>query len=116
MRDRFEKLPPDLRERVEHDLRTVPPKERADRVRQSLKQRVQREVTDRLGRKVEKGELPREAVDDASGARRARPAKRNGAGESAARERLELLRNLLVENPQAFDLTPEQVERLRNSV
>lgn len=107
LRDRFDRLPPDLRDRIEKDFRKLPPPERAERVKQSVKQHVEREVKERLGRKVESGKLSREAVDDLR--------RKSADQQSNPRERLELLRKLLIDHPDAFDLTPEQLDRLKKT-
>jgi len=106
VRERFEQLPPDLRDRIERELAPLPPPERARRLAQAVRQHVDREVRERLGRKVASGELSRDAVDEL---RR----QANQVGEDP-RARLELLRKFLVDHPDAFHLTPEQRERLQN--
>ncbi len=106
LRERFDRLPPDLRRRIEHDLKSLPPQERAQRVKQFVKQHVEKAIVERLDRKVESGELPREAVDELR--RQSQQEKDDPPGA-----RLELLRRLIVDHPDAFHLTPDQVERIK---
>jgi hypothetical protein len=107
VRERFEQLPPDLRDRIERELRPLPLAEREQRVKQSVKQHLEREIRERLARKVASGELSRDAVEEL---RRQALEK-----EGDPRARLELLRNFLVEHPDAFHLTPEQVDRVKDA-
>jgi hypothetical protein len=103
LRERFDRLPPDLQKGLEHELRDAPPHERVERARRYLEREVPRRMHDALVRRVNSGELPREDVE-------ALAKKMNGKPKL---ERMRLLREFALAHPETFKLSPELRKKLR---
>jgi hypothetical protein len=103
LRERFDRLPPDLQKGLEHELRDAPPGQRAERARRYLEREVPKRMHEALDRRVKSGELPREDVE-------ALAKKMNGKSKL---ERMRLLREFALAHPETFKLSPELRKKLR---
>ena len=104
LRERFDRLPPDLRKGVERELRDAPPRERAERARRYLEREVPDRMHEALVRRVQSGELPREDVEALTRKMKGQPKL----------ERMRLLREFALAHPETFRLDPELRKALRD--
>ncbi len=103
LRERFDELPPEIRERIDDDLRPFPPHQRERSRKQLMKQYVDFALVDQLKRMVDHGVLDQEEVADLG----RRIAETPG-------ERLGMLRQFIADHPVAFRLPPEIAEKVRS--
>ena len=103
LRERFDRLPPDLQKGVEHELRDAPPGQRAERARRYLEREVPERMHQALIRRVKSGELPREDVEALTKKMKGQPKL----------ERMKLLREFALAHPETFKLSPELRKKLR---
>jgi len=103
LRERFDRLPPDLQKGLEHELRDAPPGQRAERARRYLEREVPERMHQALVRRVKSGELPREDVDALAKKMKGQPKL----------ERMRLLREFVLAHPETFKLSPELRKKLR---
>ena len=102
LRERFDRLPPDLQKGVERELRNAPPDKRAERARRYLEREVPERMHEALIRRVKSGELPREDVDALAKKMKGQPKL----------ERMRLLREFALAHPETFKLPPELRKKL----
>ena len=105
-RDRFERLPPDLKEKIRKELRDAPPGERPERMRKLLQDELAPQIRAAFRRRVAAGELSRDEVETLAKSVRNAP---------TVRERAHLLRDFILAHPQAFRLNPRVRERLKKN-
>ena len=103
LRERFDRLPPDLQKGVERELRDAPPGKRAERARRYLEREVPERMHQALIRRVKSGELPREDVEALTKKMKGQPKL----------ERMRLLREFVLAHPETFKLPPELRKKLR---
>ena len=99
-------LPPELKKKIQDELRDAPPGERAERTRRLLQKELEPQIRAAFRRRVAAGELSREEVDSLAKAVRAAP---------TTRERAHLLRDFILAHPNAFRLNPKVRERLKKN-
>jgi hypothetical protein len=102
LRERFDRLPPDLQKGVERELRNAPPDKRAERARRYLEREVPDRMHEALIRRVKSGEPPREDVDALAKKMKGQPKL----------ERMRLLREFALAHPETFKLSPELRKKL----
>jgi len=102
LRERFDRLPPDLQKGVERELRNAPPDKRAERARRYLEREVPERMHEALIRRVKSGELPREDVDALAKKMKGQPKL----------ERMRLLREFALAHPETFKLPLELCKKL----
>jgi TRAP-type C4-dicarboxylate transport system substrate-binding protein len=103
LRERFDRLPPDLQKGLEHELRDAPPGQRAERARRYLEKEVPERMHQALIRRVKTGELPREDVEALTKKMKGQPKL----------ERMKLLREFALAHPETFKLSPELRKKVR---
>lgn len=103
LRERFDRLPPDLQKGLERELRDAPPGQRAERARRYLEREVPARMHQALVRRVRQGELSREDVDAL--------AKRMKGQPKIVRMRE--LREFVLAHPETFKVSPELRKKLK---
>lgn len=106
LKERFDRLPPDLKKRINDELRDAPPGERSERLHKLLQDELAPQIRAAFRRRVAAGELSRDEVDSLAKAVRAAP---------TTRERAHLLRDFILSHPNAFRLNPKLREKLKKS-
>jgi hypothetical protein len=106
MKERFDRLPPDLKKRIKDELRDAPPNERNERLRKILQEEIAPQIRVAFRRRVANGELTHDEVETLAKAVHAAPTKV---------ERAHLLRDFILAHPAAFRLTPKMRQHLRKS-
>jgi hypothetical protein len=106
LKERFDHLPPELKKRINDELRDAPPGERSERLRKLLQEELAPQIRAAFRRRVTAGELSRDEVESLAKAVRTAP---------TARERAHLLRDFILAHPNAFRLSPKLREKLKKS-
>jgi len=102
LREKYDALPRELHDRLAAELAALPPAVRERRLKQSIHAYLDFALRERVSDMVQRGELP------ADGARRFDELAKEKAGD-----RIAALRQLVVDHPDAFRLSPETAERMR---
>lgn len=106
LKERVDRLPPELQKKIRDELKNAPPGERAERLRKLLQEELAPQIRAAFRRRVAAGELSRDEVESLAKAVRAAP---------TTRERAHLLRDFILAHPNAFRLNPKVRERLKKS-
>jgi TRAP-type C4-dicarboxylate transport system substrate-binding protein len=106
LKERVDRLPPELQKKIRDELKNAPPGERAERLRRLLQEELAPQIRAAFRRRVAAGELSRDEVETLAKAVRSAP---------TTRERAHLLRDFILAHPNAFRLNPKVRERLKKN-
>ena len=102
LREKYDALPKELHERLGAHLASLPPHLRERRLKQAIHAYLDFALRERIAAMVQRGELPADALQ-----------RFDGLAKDKAGERIAMLRQLVVDHPDAFRLSPETAERMR---
>jgi hypothetical protein len=102
LREKYDALPKELHERLGAELAALPPHLRERRLKQSIHAYLDFALRERVSAMAQRGELPADAVQ-----------RFDELAKDKAGDRIAALRQLVVDHPDAFRLSPETAERMR---
>jgi hypothetical protein len=102
LREKYDALPRELHDRLAAELAALPPDVRARRLKQSIHAYLDFALRERIAAMVQRGELPADAAQ-----------RFDELAKDKQGDRIAALRQLVVDHPDAFRLSPETAERMR---